>query len=115
MTIQSRTSRALARDESQLDLGRIYNIDSGDAFAAARFAFSQAGPDPIETLVLPPSGDALTLTPPVAPGGDGPTDAHLVTNGNNTTDGGTLELDGADSIASADVGGFTYVFVAGGV
>jgi VCBS repeat-containing protein len=39
----------------------------------------------------------------------------LVTNPDNRTDGGTLELDGADSIASADVGGFTYVFVAGGV
>src|SRR4051812_21768150 len=99
MTIQSRTSRALGREESQLDLGRGFSIDSGDALAATRFVLNQAGPDPIETLVLPPIDEALTLQPPVAPGGDGPTDAHLVTNGNNTTDGGTLELDGADSIA----------------
>ena len=39
----------------------------------------------------------------------------LVSNPDNETDGGTLELDGASSIVSADVGGFTYVFVAGGV
>jgi diphthamide synthase (EF-2-diphthine--ammonia ligase)/6-phosphogluconolactonase (cycloisomerase 2 family) len=39
----------------------------------------------------------------------------LFTNGDNETDGGALELDGADFITSADVGGVTYVFVAGGV
>src|SRR6478609_10517853 len=38
-----------------------------------------------------------------------------VTNPDTKIDGGALELDGADSIVSADVGGFTYVFVAGGV
>jgi hypothetical protein len=41
--------------------------------------------------------------------------SFLVTNPYNQTDGGTLELDGASSIASAQVGGFTYVFVAGSV
>ncbi|CAN5376283.1 VCBS domain-containing protein [soil metagenome] len=39
----------------------------------------------------------------------------LFTNGDNETDGGALELDGASFITSADVGGTTYVFVAGGV
>ena len=37
----------------------------------------------------------------------------LPTNPQNHTDGGTLELDGASSVISADVGGITYVFVAG--
>jgi Ca2+-binding RTX toxin-like protein len=37
----------------------------------------------------------------------------LFTNGDNETDGGLLELDGASFITSADVGGTTYVFVAG--
>ena len=39
----------------------------------------------------------------------------LFTNGDNETDAGALELDGASFITSADVGGTTYVFVAGGV
>jgi VCBS repeat-containing protein len=39
----------------------------------------------------------------------------LFTNGDNETDGGALELDGASFVTSADVGGTTYVFVAGGV
>ncbi|HWW27896.1 MAG TPA: M10 family metallopeptidase C-terminal domain-containing protein [Caulobacter sp.] len=39
----------------------------------------------------------------------------LYTNGDNETDGGALELDGVSAIASADVGGTTYVFVAGGL
>ncbi|MGR4865241.1 M10 family metallopeptidase C-terminal domain-containing protein [Caulobacter sp. LARHSG274] len=39
----------------------------------------------------------------------------LFTNGDNETDAGALELDGASFITSADVGGATYVFVAGGV
>jgi Ca2+-binding RTX toxin-like protein len=39
----------------------------------------------------------------------------LFTNGDNETDGGSLELDGASFITSADVGGTTFVFVAGGV
>ncbi|MBP1857871.1 beta strand repeat-containing protein [Rhizobium herbae] len=37
----------------------------------------------------------------------------LVTNPDNETDGGSLELDGASFITSTDVGGITYVFVAG--
>jgi hypothetical protein len=37
----------------------------------------------------------------------------LFTNGDNETDAGALELDGASFITSADVGGTTYVFVAG--
>uniref|UniRef100_B0SX69 Hemolysin-type calcium-binding region n=1 Tax=Caulobacter sp. (strain K31) TaxID=366602 RepID=B0SX69_CAUSK len=37
----------------------------------------------------------------------------LFTNGDNETDLGALELDGASFITSADVGGTTYVFVAG--
>jgi len=41
--------------------------------------------------------------------------AYVATNPDNATDGGTLELDGASSVTSADVGGTTYVFVAGGV
>src|SRR5690349_9483824 len=40
---------------------------------------------------------------------------YLPSNPQNHTDGGTLELDGVSSITSADVGGFRYVFVAGGV
>jgi Ca2+-binding RTX toxin-like protein len=39
----------------------------------------------------------------------------LFTNGDNETDGGSLELDGASFITSADVGGTTFVFVAGAV
>ncbi|HWU13825.1 MAG TPA: Ig-like domain-containing protein, partial [Caulobacter sp.] len=39
----------------------------------------------------------------------------LYTNGDNETDGGALELDGVSAITSADVGGTTYVFVAGGL
>ena len=39
----------------------------------------------------------------------------LFTNGDNETDAGALELDGASFVTSADVGGTTYVFVAGGV
>jgi hypothetical protein len=39
----------------------------------------------------------------------------LFTNGDNETDAGALELDGASFITSAEVGGTTYVFVAGGV
>ena len=39
----------------------------------------------------------------------------LYINGDNETDGGALELDGVSYITSADVGGTTYVFVAGGV
>jgi len=41
--------------------------------------------------------------------------ALLYTNGDNETDGGSLELDGASVITSADVGGTTYVFVGGAV
>jgi len=39
--------------------------------------------------------------------------SFLVTNPDNETDGGSLELDGASFITSTDVGGTTYVFVAG--
>ncbi|TCS16119.1 M10 family metallopeptidase C-terminal domain-containing protein [Caulobacter sp. BK020] len=39
----------------------------------------------------------------------------LYTNGDNETDGGALELDGVSAITSADIGGTTYVFVAGGL
>jgi Ca2+-binding RTX toxin-like protein/6-phosphogluconolactonase (cycloisomerase 2 family) len=41
--------------------------------------------------------------------------AYLATNPTNVVDGGTLELDGVSSVTSADVGGVTYIFVAGGV
>jgi len=39
--------------------------------------------------------------------------ALLFRNGGNETDGGALELDGAAAVTSADVGGKTFVFVAG--
>ena len=39
--------------------------------------------------------------------------ALLFKNGGNETDGGSLELDGASAVTSADVGGKTFVFVAG--
>jgi hypothetical protein len=41
--------------------------------------------------------------------------ALLYTNSDNETDGGALELDGASAVTSADVGGKTFVFVAGAV
>ena len=37
------------------------------------------------------------------------------TNGDNETDGGTFELDAVSFVTSADVGGTTYVFAAGGL
>ncbi|EJL33128.1 hypothetical protein PMI01_02288, partial [Caulobacter sp. AP07] len=39
----------------------------------------------------------------------------VLTNNDNETDGGAFELDGASAVTSAEVGGTTYVFVAGGV
>jgi len=39
----------------------------------------------------------------------------VLTNNDNETDGGALELDEASAVASADVGGTTYVFAAGGL
>ena len=38
----------------------------------------------------------------------------LFINGDNETDSGSYELDGASFVTSADVGGTTYIFVAGG-
>ena len=52
-----------------------------------------------------------------APSGGGEVQTFLPGNlaGANVTDNATFELDGLSSIVSADVGGTTYVFAAGGV
>jgi VCBS repeat-containing protein len=39
----------------------------------------------------------------------------VLTNNDNETDGGALELDGVSAVTSAEIGGTTYIFVAGGV
>ncbi|KRA66514.1 hypothetical protein ASD79_04420 [Caulobacter sp. Root655] len=39
----------------------------------------------------------------------------VLTNNDNETDAGALELDGASAVTSAEIGGTTYVFVAGGL
>ncbi|HVQ07464.1 MAG TPA: Ig-like domain-containing protein [Allosphingosinicella sp.] len=110
MTVQSRILRSLARGETVLDFGRA-TADLGDNLAAARLNFD------IGRLTAPLDVSADQTAPeasaPVPD--DGGIESFLATNPQNHTDGGTLELDGASSIASADVGGFTYVFVAGSV
>ena len=67
------------------------------------------------TAPLNASADQLAMEMSAPGSDDGVTESYLPTNPQDYTDGGTLELDGVSSVVSADVGGFTYVFVSGGI
>ena len=107
MTVKSRNTRSVARPETVLDEGA-RPLDAGDQFTLAH-SFA----DLPQTLLVARENESDVDQAALESGGE--IEAYLPSNPQNNPDGGTLELDGVSSIVSADVGGFTYVFVAGGV